>query len=323
MNRPLRHRLLPAMLGLVALSAACSFAGDNAAFAQSADSTAVPARRIPTRLRSDLEEASAATMSRARPGTFWSLNDSGHEPLLFAIDTGGRQLGAWPVNGARNVDWEAMAPGPCGGTGGRHCLYIGDLGDNEAVRFAVTVYRVADRPANAARGAWTAEALTFRYADGAHDVEAMYVMPNGTMHFITKRPLKDSAGRLRPALVFTLPASAWSSRDSTIRAALSDSLPIVPGSGSGRMITDAALAPDGRHLAVRTYAEVYVFAVSPETGKVRSDVAPTVCDVSKLRERQGEAVTWLDATGRLLLMSEGRREPLLVIDCPTPPRKGT
>jgi hypothetical protein len=87
------------------------------------------------------------------------------------------------------------------------------------------------------------------------------------------------------------------------------------------MITDAALAPDGRHLAVRTYTELWIFATDPESGRVRADVRPTICDLSQLEERQGEAVTWLDATGRLLVMSEGQRAPLWAIECPIPLRR--
>jgi len=322
---PINHRILPGLLCATAMGAACGLPGDNAVLAQrpSNDTTIsdVRGRRIPTSLHTDLREASAAVMSRARPDRFWSINDSGHDPVIFAVDTSGRQQGAWRVS-ARNVDWEAAAAGPCGAGGGPHCLYIGDVGDNGARRRTVTVYRVIDMTADQARESGrtlAAEALTFRYPGRAHDVEAMYVVPNGTMYFITKRPLPDSAGRLRPALVFSLPASAWGAPDSSVTAELIDSLPIVPGSGPLRMITDAALASDGRHLAVRTYSEMFVFAIDPESGRVRAEVGPTVCDLSRLRERQGEAVTWLDATGRLLLMSEGRRAPLWAIDCPTPP----
>jgi hypothetical protein len=319
-SSPTSRRVLALLICATVVGAACGLPGD-AAVAQvpDADSTIreLRARKIPTSLRRDLTEASAAVMSRARPGWFWSLNDSGHDPVVFAVDTNGRQQGAWRIDAARNLDWEAGASGPCAAGGAPHCLYIGDVGDNSAIRRVVTVYRVSDTPTGDRRSL-AAEALILRYPDGAHDVEAMYVMPNGTMYFITKRPLKDSAGRLRPALVFSLPASAWDA-DSVVTAELVDSLPIVPG--PFRMITDAALAPDGRHLAVRTYTELWVFATDPVTGRVRADVRPTICDLTRLEERQGEAVAWLDATGRLLLMSEGQRSPLWTIECPTPPRK--
>ena len=67
-----------------------------------------------------------------QPGIIFGLNDSGHEPLLFAFDSTGRSRGVWRVNGARNLDWEAAASGPCEAGSDRRCLYIGDVGDNEA-----------------------------------------------------------------------------------------------------------------------------------------------------------------------------------------------
>jgi hypothetical protein len=317
--------VLPVLICATVMGAARGLPGDNAVLAQRppGDTTIrdIRARRIPTSLPRELKEASAAVLSPASPGLLWTINDSGNDPMVFAVDTNGRQQGAWRVDGARNLDWEAAASGPCAAGGGPHCLYIGDVGDNSAIRRVVTVYRMTDMPPEGGRSL-AAETLTLRYPDRAHDVEAMYVMPNGTMYFITKRPLKDPAGRLRPALVFSLPASAWDA-DSVVTAQLVDSLPLVPGTGPIRMITDAALAPDGRHLAVRTYTEVWLFATDPESGRVRADVRPTICDLSQLEERQGEAVAWLDATGRLLLMSEGQRSPLWAIECPTPLRRGT
>lgn len=315
-----------------ALLAACDGGGGRAmsAAGDGADSMGVvpAARRIATRNRAELVESSAAVMSVTQPGVLFTINDSGHEPLLFAVDTTGADRGAWRVSGARNRDWEAAALGPCGSggdagaaaAGPASCVYIGDVGDNGAEHAAVMVYRV--REPRAARGGRTgavpAERIRFRYADGPHDVEAMLVGGDGTMHFITKRPLTDASGRKRPALVFTLPAAAWREPRALHVAALADSLPIVPGTAVGRQITDAALAPDGRWAAVRTYVQVYVFAAEPATGRIRTDVAPSVCNVVDLDERQGEGITWLGASGPLLLTSEGRREPLRVIDCPRP-----
>ena len=76
------------------------------------------------------------------------------------------------------------------------------------------------------------------------------------------------------------------------------------------MITDASLAPDGRHVAVRTYAQVFIFATDSVTGAVNHAVAPSVCDLVPLGEAQGEGVSWANARGRLVFTSEGRRAPL-------------
>lgn len=288
----------------------------------------VPAnpRRIALAARDALVENSAATLSHTQPGVFFSVNDSGNDPLLFAFDTTGTDRGLWRVTGARNIDWEAASVGPCArraaaDTAGSpsDCVYIGDTGDNEARRPTRLIYRVAEPAAQPAGfvGDVSPEALVYRYADHPHDVEAIYVAPNADMYLLTKRRLVGPANRLRPSLVFRLPATAWG-HDTAAVAELVDSLPIVPGSAPMRQVTDAALSPDARFLAVRTYSQVYVFATDSTTGRVRGAIPPAVCNVVSLGRWQGEGVAWFGRSGRLMLTSEGRRSPMFVVDCPMP-----
>ncbi len=273
----------------------------------------------------NLVENSAAVMSRRQPGVWFTVNDSGNEPLLFALDTLGANRGVWRVLDAENVDWEAASIGSCGTTGAAaaaSCIYIGDVGDNNGRHPSGELYRVVEPDAIETRGAGTAgalkaELLRFRYADRPHDVEAMYVAPNGDVVLITKRELRDRNGELRQALVFRVPASSWGQARPAV-AELVDSLPIVPSSVPFRLITDASLAPDAKHLAVRTYGEVYVFATDSLTGAVLHDVKPTVCDVTPLSEYQGEGVAFVAPSGRLLFTSEGRRSPMHLGDCVLP-----
>jgi hypothetical protein len=278
--------------------------------------------RVPVHLRRELVEASAAVMSQTQPGIVFTINDSGNDPMLFAIDTLGRDRGAWRVIGAQNVDWEAASAGPCGGGGDSsgtavlRCLYLGDVGDNSARYPYRTIYRVTEPTVEPSgfTGQIAARKLNFVYPDSPHDVEAMYLSRDGTTYLITKRPLKDRSGRRRPALVFALPPSVWTRPEPLALAELVDSLPIIPGSAHDRLITDAALSPDGRRLAVRTYAEVYLLGVDPVTGRVVPGLA-AICDVKGLGQRVGEGITWVDSRGRLLLMSEGLREPLWIVNC--------
>ena len=275
-------------------------------------------------------------MSTTQSAVLFTINDSGNDPVLFALDTTGADRGEWLVAGATNVDWEAASVGPCGvataGTRSRgpvgqttsvarsSCVYIGDVGDNGEVRPQVVIYRVREPASDGGkrrRDTVVAEALPFRYADGPHDVEAMYVAPNGSITLITKRPRENLAGRLRPALVFTLPAVAWMS-ESVVVADLTDSLPIVPGSAPMRTITDAALSPDGHYVAVRTYSQVYVFAADSVTGRPRTSVPPAICNIAGVEDEPGEGVTWTVTSNRLLLTAEGRRSDLYIVSCPLP-----
>jgi hypothetical protein len=96
-----------------------------------------------------------------------------------------------------------------------------------------------------------AQQLTYRYSDGPQDVEALYVGPRGDIFLISKRSTGNPVGKLRPARLYHLQAGAWTGPNPAT-AQLVDSLPIVPGSAPWRAITDASLAPDRRHVAVRT-----------------------------------------------------------------------
>jgi len=303
---------------------------ERAPYVQTDSMGALPThtRLIRLQARPELIENSAAAMSFGQPGVFFTINDSGNDPLLFALDTTGADRGVWRVQGATNVDWEAASVGPCGGSRAvvpavampDECVYIGDTGDNSEKRTSRVIYRVPEPRAQRAgfTGDVAAEGLRYRYPDGAHDVEAMYVPPNGYIYLITKRPHRDATGRLRPALVFALPPDAWG-KPGPVVAQLVDSLPIVPGSAPLRYITDAALAPDEHALAVRTYAQIFTFAIDPGTGRVRGGIPPAVCNIVALDVWPGEGITWVGRGSTLLLTSEGRTSPMQIVECPMPP----
>ena len=269
----------------------------------------------------DLVENSAAAMSMTQPGVFFTINDSGNDPLLFALDTANKDRGVWRVTNANNTDWEAASVGPCSAGSPEWCVYIGDVGDNEATHRSRKIYRVAEPRATSSVGldSLKAEKLTYEYPNGPQDVEAMYVARNADVFLIAKRLRLDPTGRRPlPALVYRLPASAWIEKGRVV-AELTDSLPIAPGSAPFRLITDASLSPDAKHLAVRTYMQLYAFDADSATGRLNHSVPPAVCNLLTVDEVQGEGVTWVDNHGRFLFTTEGRRAPIALADCPLPP----
>ena len=259
-------------------------------------------------------EASGLVRSTREANVFWSHNDSGNEERIFAFDSTGRAVGSMRIPGHQNRDWEALALGPCDDGA---CLYVGDVGDNLAHHATVRVLRIGE-PRVADTVATSMITMEFRYADGPHDVEAMWVTPDTSVFVLTKRPARDAAGRYRPARIYRIPASAWRTNSVTIVDVV-DSLPIVPMPNSSRgWITDAALsAPDSagaRHLAVRTYGDVYLFGIDAVTWLPTTLIA--TCSLKALRERNsGEAATWL-ADGRLMFVAEGAAARLHTGRCP-------
>jgi len=253
-------------------------------------------------------ESSGVVTSRKHPGLLWTINDSGGDPVLFLSDSSGASLGAFTVPGASNVDWEALGHGPCDAG---ECLYIGDTGDNTERRRFVTIYRVPEPgPTSPPRDgiAGASASIRVEYPDRAHDVEALYVEPDGSVILVTK-------GRRGGVLTFRIPASGWALRSAS-KAVRVDSLPIPANLPLGRLVTDAAISPDGRLVAVRTYRELWFFARASD-GHLTLDRTRPVCDLTGL-QRHGEAVDWWDGD-RLVLTSErglARAGTILMVRCP-------
>jgi hypothetical protein len=257
------------------------------------------ARRTGVTADPHLREASGAATSRKNPGVIWTIEDSGNPPALIAMDTLGRYLGQFTVLDAVNVDWEEVALGPCGP---ETCVYIADTGDNDERRDDVAIYRFVepalDNPppwSSTTGGAVHATRLRFRYPDGAHDIEAMSVLPDGAILLVSK-------GRSAGVRSYRLDQTAWSSTSAVVAASL-DSLPIVPSAATGRLITGMALAPDGHRVMLRTYRELLPFTVD-SSGHLTASPARRACNILGL-EPQGEGVSWLSGDTLVLTSERG------------------
>jgi hypothetical protein len=258
-----------------------------------------------------MAETSGAAVSHRNPGIIWTIEDSGNPPDLIATDTLGRYRAAITLDGATNTDWEEVALGPCHQTS---CVYIADTGDNREIRPEVQLYRLEEptldpsAEGTAHRRTATFEMLRFRYPDGPHDVEAMAVRADGDVLLVTK-------GRSRGVLEFRIPASAWQG-PGVHTAERIDSLPITASAGSGQLITAMALSPDGQRAMVRSYRQIFPFAVRAN-GTLRPLGKPTSCDILGL-EPQGEGIAFLDDRQLVLTSERGLMQAgtVFVLECP-------
>src|SRR5215510_12948394 len=87
-----------------------------------------------------INESSGIVASCSNPGLYWTHNDSGDGPFIYAIDNQGKSRGVWRVAGAAARDWEDIAAGP-GPIRNRTYLYVGDIGDNDKKRASIDIYR--------------------------------------------------------------------------------------------------------------------------------------------------------------------------------------
>ena len=248
-----------------------------------------------------LPEASGLVVSRADPRRLWAHNDSG-KPEIFAIDTNGKVTGRVSVSGAALEDWEAMASGPCGsGT----CLYIADIGDNNAERSGIVIYRVPE-PAKAAGSVQADEVFRASYPDVPHDAEALLAAPDGTLYIVTK-------GDTGHVAVYRFPRDL---RGGTILRLERVGDPLHDRPAEDRRITDGAISADGEWVVLRTRNALTFYRASDFLkGDFRK--ARTV-DLKPLAEPQGEAVAF--GTGNTVYVAGeggGKSQPgtLAVLSC--------
>ena len=251
---------------------------------------------------SKINEASGIVASRQYPGVFWTHNDSGDAPLLYAIDATGKYLGQWRVDAAQATDWEDLAYGRCAQGADTFCLYVGDFGNNSKQRQDLAVYRV-EEPAVDINAAMPADATTakaerfaFRYpaAIGNHDAETLLAAPDGQLFVMTKGS---------PTHLVKLPLDANGEQEATLLASY-DGLSTLTGGD---------LSADGGMLVVRNYLRAWVYHVQDVNALTDAlKISPTII---RLRaEPQGEAITF-DAQNHLITLSEKTNQPLWQYRC--------
>jgi len=267
-----------------------------------------PARVVGKLENAAINESSGIVASRTTPGFYWTHNDSGDGPYIYALDGRGGNRGTWRVKGASARDWEDIAAGP-GPQAGVSYLYIGDIGDNSARRPDIVVYRVKEptiRPSDAAatkRNAiltGDAEAIHLRYPDGPQDAEALLVHPlTGDLYIVTKvsfgNPKVFKAAAPRKATgVITLKQIAELN---------------VPGLFGG-LITGGDISPDGTRVALCDYLNGYELVLADRHAQFDEIWKRPLKSFDLGKRKQGESIAYRLDGRAVLVTSEGEHSPL-------------
>lgn len=258
-----------------------------------------------------VSESSGLIASRATPGAYWTHNDSGDGPFIYAFDTRGESFGIFRVNGAQSRDWEDIAIGP-GPRSDRSYLYIGDIGDNDSVRQEIIVYRVAEPALTSATRKLTkkapgvteqAEAIRLRYPDGKHDAEALLVHPvSGHMYIVTKVVIANPVV-YEAAPPFAADVPVTMTRIGEVR---------VP-SLFGGVITGGSISPDGRRAAFCDYFQGYELVLPAGSRNFNDIWKQRMVGFDLGKRKQGEAITYRLDGKTLLATSEGKESPLIEV----------
>ena len=300
-------------LRLCAFAGVCfSFWWTTSAGPSPAQSRYGPPLTLATIKNQSITESSGLVASRTNPGAYWTHNDSGDGPFIYALDTHGDSLGVVRVTGAQARDWEDIAIGP-GPQPNQSYLYIGDIGDNDELRSEIVVYRVlepaltaTDRKSNKTRPGTTApaEAIRLRYPDGKHDAEALLVHPiTGNIYIVTKVMIANP-------VVYEATAPFVAGKLITMRRLGEVRVPSL----FGGMITGGSVSPDGHHVALCDYFQGYEL-VLPHGAKDFDEIWKVKMIGFDLGKReQGEAIAYRLDGKALLATSEGNQSPLIQVE---------
>jgi hypothetical protein len=207
-----------------------------------------------------LPEGSTLLKSRQYKNIFWTFNDSGNTPHLFAFGQDGslvqpvsaeNSTGTYHgilVRNAGNRDWEAAAADDSGN------IIICDSGNNKNRRRDLAVYIVPEPDPYSAYETLPAVKIEFSYRDQKKfppekknfDSEACF-WNKGHLYLLTKHRYDTDTKLYR-----------FEDLDPSRRHILKK----VEKTNIGGMVTDAAISPDGRYLAVLTYYGITLFEIS-------------------------------------------------------------
>ncbi len=277
MNPRYRRLLIPGLLVLLLVVVIVS------SLARRADGAEAEPQVVSRMDDSRITESSGLAVSRAYDGIVYTINDSGNDPLIFAIELKtGRTVGVTRVEGGNLSDTEALAIDSEG------MLWVADTGDNAERRKDAALYALPEQgPGN---HTVVASRYPISYDADSHNVEALLVNPiTGAKLLVSKALLSGTIYKLPTAL-------------STDHANVA-----VAQKGAGpSSVTDATYTADGKYAVMRTYASMYLFDATKGT---------LLNGVRTPPQKQGETIA--AESHSLLVGSEGARSELIRVPIPS------
>ena len=257
----------------------------------------------------NLNEISGMASSTIHPGIYYVHNDSGDTSRFFAITPQGKLKHTFYFKGeaaerlgVRDCEDIAVGPGPANGIS---YIYLGDIGDNDANRKYLVIYRFAE-PENIAQAApITGERLFVKYPDGAKDAETLMVDPvERLLYIVSKR--KGSVN------VYTTPLNFNANDTVTLekRAKLH-----FGGLPPFKWITSGAISKDGGKILLRNYEHVYYWVRKPGV-PVWQTMTTKPAKLYYKQEKQGEAIAFTPDGKGYYTTSEGLGAPVYYYNLP-------
>ncbi len=252
-----------------------------------------------------INESSGLAVSKCLPDVFWTHNDSGDGPFLYAFNSKGETLGSFRLLSASNIDWEDISS--VKSPAGECFLFIGEFGDNDRKRDIHAIYRVVEPGINSTNEPnktstlSSVDLLRFRYPTERHDAEALLAhSTTGSIYVVTK----EVDG---PAQVYQLFPDFGSGNTQTARKIAEISLPASPNG----FVTGGDISEDGRRVALCDYYAGYELQLPESAGNFNEvwQQKPTAFDLGP--RVIGEAIAYSSDGNILFATTERVNAPLI------------
>ncbi|HWZ36187.1 MAG TPA: hypothetical protein VNW51_08520 [Mucilaginibacter sp.] len=258
-----------------------------------------------------MNEISGIAASGINNDIYYVHNDSGDTSRFFAISPDGKLISTMYYKGDPKeplgvADCEDIAVGP-GPLKNKSYVYVGDIGDNRAVRKYLTVYRVQEQSAWAKGGNINATAvpLHLKYPDGPKDAETLMVDPVQKLLYIISK-------RTDTVSVYTTPLN-YKPNDTVVithRVRL-----FFKGFKPFKWITAGDISKDGSQVLVKSYEKVYYWKRGGHE-PIWQTLQRTPAEPNYQQEKQGEAIGFTPDGRGYYTVSEGMFSPVYYYKVP-------
>jgi hypothetical protein len=230
-----------------------------------------------------IKESSGLAASTEHAGVFYTHNDRGSGPQVYAVGEDGGVQAVIDLVDAPHEDWEDMTVSPGGN------VWIGDIGGSDGPgrsEVSLVWFREQETVADGEEP-WLEFRLAFE--DGPHDSEALLIDPRDRRKYIVT---KDSPG----GGIYAAPPRL---KKRTVN-------PLERIGDAPPNITGGSFAPDGKALVLRSYRQAYIYDAIDD---------PEPVMVPLPQSAQGESIVLL-ANGDLLVGSEGLPSEIIRVEVP-------
>jgi hypothetical protein len=259
---------------------------------------------LPTK---QLDEISGIAASGINKDIYYIHNDSGDTSRFFAIEPSGKLIATIYFKGDTSMsqgvrDCEDIAVGP-GPVKGKSYVYDGDIGDNDAVRDYITVYRIEEKKSWVADTVQNANAaavpIHFRYPDGPKDAETLMIDPiEKLIYIISKR--KDTVAVYTSPLIYKPNDTVMLTKRCKL---------FFSGIKPFKWITAGDISKDGQQILVKDYVKVYYWRRKNNEPVWQTLQRPPQLLPYKM-EKQGEAIGFTPDGKGYYTTSEGVYSPI-------------